>query len=209
VCESGSIREWFSLPVSDADAALLTGRQAWVGDRIETTVRCPFDGCGERADVDFSIADYLNYRRPSMPRGVEPHNGGFRYQGVNFRVPTLADEHAARESASPTRTLSERCIESTSADVLRKTERLLERIAPNLISELSLTCLGCGRQHTAIFDPRAFVLTEVCDQAQFLWDDVHLIASQYHWSRDEILSLDRSTRVQLAERVRGDRMAGL
>lgn len=208
LCDSTAVAEWFSLPITDADAALLAGRQVWVGDRVETTVRCPFDDCGEKADVDFSISDYLDYRQPSLPRGVERGAGTFVCKGIAFRAPTLADEEAARASPSPVRTLCERCIEASSPSAVRAIERMLEKIAPSLVSEIALTCPGCGRQHTATFDPRAFVLRELSDQAQFLWDDVHLIASQYHWSKDEILSLDRATRVQLAERVRAERTAG-
>jgi hypothetical protein len=209
LCESAEIDEWSSLPVTDADAALLAGRQAWVGDRIETTVRCPHERCGEKADVDFSISDFLEYRRPTMPPGVQRGDGFFLCNGVAFRAPTLADEEAARASASPVRTLSERCIDTTSPRTVRKIERMLEKVAPSLVSELTLSCPGCGRSHSATFDPRAFVLKELGDQAQFLWDDVHLIASTYHWSKNEILSLDRARRAQLAERVRRERVAGV
>ena len=208
LCESDAAGEWSSLPVCDADAALLAGRQRWVGDRIETTVRCPFDDCSEKADVDFSIADYLQHRRPTMPRGVEHREGTFTCDGTAFRIPTLADEEAACASSAPARTLGKRCIETTSPATVRKIERLMERIAPSLVSELALTCPGCGRTHSATFDPRAFVVKELSDQAQFLWDDVHLLASQYHWARDDILGLSRATRLQLAERVRSDRLAG-
>ncbi len=208
LCETTDVSDWLSLPVTDADAALLGWRQAWVGDRIETTVRCPYEGCGEPASVDFNISNFMEFRRPAMPRGVQRSNGVFTCNGVGFRVPTLADEEAARVSVSPERTLRERCIDSTSPSNIRKIEKMLERIAPSMISELLLICPNCGCSHGATFDPRAFVLKELSDQAQFMWDDVHLIASTYHWSKDEILNLDRATRVQLAERIRSDRLAG-
>lgn len=208
LCESAAVSEWLALPVTDADVALLGWRQAWVGDRIATTVCCPFEDCAEPAVIDFRISDFLAFRKPTLPRSVQRSEGGYMCDGVAFRAPTLADEEAARASDSPLRVLSERCIETTSARTIRKIERLLEQIAPSMVSELSLACPGCGRNHPATFDPRAFVLKELEGQAQFLWDDVHLIASTYHWSRQEILTLDRAARVQLAERIRNDRMAG-
>jgi hypothetical protein len=208
LCDSVAVSEWLSVPVTDADVALLAWRQAWVGDRIETTVRCPFEDCTAPADVDFTISDFLAFRQPVLPRGVACDAGVFRYQGIAFRVPTLADEEAARTSAAPVRALAERCIETTTPRDIRKVERMLERIAPSMVSELTLQCPACGRNHMATFDPRTFVLKELSDQAQFLWDDVHVLASTYHWSKEEILTLDRATRVQLAELVRSDRAAG-
>lgn len=207
LCESISVSHWLALPVTDADAALLAGRQAWVGDRIETTVQCGFQDCQDKADVDFRISDFLAHRRPVLPRGVERGDGVFLADGVAFRAPTLADEEAALASRAPARTLRQRCIESSAPRTVRKIERLLEKIAPSLSSELALRCPGCGRSHSVTFDPRSFVLRELGGQAQFLWDDVHLLASAYHWPKDDILSLERATRVQLAERVRSERMA--
>lgn len=208
LCESTTASDWFSLPLTDADAALLAGRQYWVGDRIETTVQCSFDDCRDKADVDFKITDFLEHRRSTVPKGVERGDGFFVCDEVVFRAPTLADEEAARASTTPARTLGNRCIATSSPRIQRKIEKMLEKIAPSLVSELALSCPGCARNQLATFDPRAFVLKELGDQAQFLWDDVHLIASSYHWSKEEILMLERSERVELAERIRSERVAG-
>jgi hypothetical protein len=207
LCESVTHGEWLSMPVTDADAALLAGRQAWVGDRIETTVQCSFHECRDKADVDFRISDFMAHRRAAFPKHVGRGEGVFMADGIVFRAPTLADEEAALASGAPARTLRQRCIDSATPRAVRKIERLLEKMAPNLSSELSLRCPGCGRSQSVTFDPRAFVLKELGDQAQFLWDDVHLLASTYHWPQAEILALERGTRAQLAERVRSERLA--
>jgi hypothetical protein len=51
------------------------------------------------------------------------------------------------------------------------------------------------------FDVQQFVLRELRDQATFLYEDVHLVASQYHWPESGILDLPSRRRVQYAEMI--------
>ena len=55
--------------------------------------------------------------------------------------------------------------------------------------DLELCCPNCGVPFTALFDTASFFLTELEQRASRLLLDVHTLASQYHWSEAEILSM--------------------
>jgi hypothetical protein len=52
------------------------------------------------------------------------------------------------------------------------------------------------------FDVQAFCLTELRNQAAFLYEDVHLLAQCYHWTEADILALPRHRRAHYAEFAR-------
>jgi len=49
------------------------------------------------------------------------------------------------------------------------------------------------------FDVQSYVQRELRYDAEFLFEDVHQLATRYHWSEEEILSLPRKRRVQYVE----------
>jgi hypothetical protein len=53
-----------------------------------------------------------------------------------------------------------------------------------------------------LFDPQQFVLQELQNQARFVYEEIHLLAMYYQWSKAEILALPRSRRMYYAERIR-------
>ena len=81
----------------------------------------------------------------------------------------------------------------------------METLAPSLSQKLQGECPECGAGAALYFDAQQFVLLELRDQAVFLYDDVHLLAREYHWSQAEILALPRSRRTRYAEMVRQER----
>lgn len=201
VAEGGA--EWGRLPLSDADFLLLRLRQAAIGDRLNAEARC---GCGSRLEIGFGISDYLRHHAPAKPKFAAPDDGWWRMGEVRFRPPTLGDAVDALESSDPAKFLMGRCVEGRSS---AKVEAELERIAPGMDSDLASVCPDCGASIQLAFEPRSFVLREMREQAAFLDDDVHLLASAYHWSLEEILALSRRRRIQFAERVRQDRVEGV
>ena len=49
------------------------------------------------------------------------------------------------------------------------------------------------------FSACTHVQRELAHEAAFLYQDVHLLATRYHWSEDKILALPRARRLQYAE----------
>jgi hypothetical protein len=204
----GSALEWAALPAADIDAAILRVRQIVFGNLIRSDITCPDAQCGKRIDVAFSIDDFLAHHAPRAPRGVtsaeEP--GWFVLPDVpaSFRVPTGADLLAVGAEPVPAKALIHRCVRPAAlrAPAIRRIERALDSMAPSLAQDLAARCAECAVRVPVHFDARSFVLRELRDQATFVFEDTHLLASYYHWPEAEILSLPRHRRVQYAEMLR-------
>jgi len=205
---------WEALPITDLDATLLRVRQMVIGDHVRADITCPARGCGERIDIAFRVGDYLAHHRPRKVRGVEQDGepGWFRMTNadVSFRLPSGADQLAIAGDPEGARRLQARCIRPANAParVRRRVEAAMEALAPSLYGELDGTCPACAATVRIPFDPQRYVLRELREQATFLFEEVHLLASHYNWSEQEILALPRRRRTRYAELVHAERSAG-
>jgi hypothetical protein len=199
---------WDTLSVTDLEALLLRLRQHVFGDRLCADVICPGPECGARVDVEFSLNDYLDHHRPWKPRGIEfaGEVGWYRLRDtlVLFRPPTGADQVAVARTEQPERALIHRCVRPTDqpSRLLRRVEKALEALNPRLSRDLQGVCPECGAEVVLDFDVPQFVLGELRYHAAFIYEEVHLLASRYHWSEEAILALPRSRRRQYAEQAR-------
>lgn len=207
----GATVSWETLPHTDLDVLLLLTRRAVFGDLVRATVRCPADACGAAISVAFSTMEYLDHHRPSPAPGVEPDDepGWCRLtgSGVRFRPPAAADISAVAGDRRPERTLLSRCVrpENPPAATRRRVERAMQRLAPSLVGELTGACPECGAVVAIRFDPVQFCLRELSDQAASVFEDIHLLASVYHWPEAQILTLPRRRRTRYAEMAREER----
>lgn len=193
--------EWSALSVTDLNVLLLHLRQMVFGDLIRTDIVCPNEDCRRRIDVKFCISEYLTHHRPGKARGVEADVGNIGWfhlvnVPVSFRLPNVGDQIAALHAVSSERELIKRCIRPAMlpSRIVKRVETAMEALAPNLSHDLQGECVECDRPVTMYFDVQHFVLSELRDQARFIYEDIHLLASQYHWTQAEILALPRSRR---------------
>jgi hypothetical protein len=205
---------WATLPHPDLDAAILHVRSLVFGDEVRATTRCSVEGCGTHIAVNFSTANYLLHHTPADPGAIdeiEPaaEPGWFRLvgTGITFRVPAAADVVAVAGDSRGERRLAERCVRPASIDARarRRVERVMERLAPSLVEDVSGQCPECGAGIAMRFDPLEYCLRELRDQALTVYDDVHVLACVYHWREDHVLSLPRARRLRYAEMARGER----
>lgn len=203
--------EWSALTVSDLDALVLHIRRAVLADIVRTTVRCRAQACGERVDIRFGIGEYLAHHRPRRARQVEAEDEpgwyALRDRSARFRLPSGADMVALRACARPEIELRRRCIQPEDAGgaVLRRVQRAMEALAPNLAGDLVGTCAECGEHLALRFDPQRYCLRELRMHAASVYDDVHVLATAYGWTEPDILALPRARRARYAELVRGER----
>jgi hypothetical protein len=176
--------------------------QAWLRDEPQwRTVRCT--KCQEHFDFPLNIGD--------LP--VKEAGEGFPFaeveteQGrVRVRVPTGADQVAlVRQGTASVRALLERC--ATLADVARlsdeeiaRIETALERVSPAAVTRGQARCPGCGEVQEVVLEPYACLYRE-----SRLLEEVHALASAYHWSEPEILALPVHRRMQYLRLVNGTR----
>lgn len=210
------------LPVDEAslDRLCVADRQyllLWVarqlhGDSFWVTARC--DACGARFD--------LGLQRSALP--VKPAGPDFPFAAVvltgrtvALRVPTGADQRriATLDDRAALRELVRGCVTAvdgtapppdlattlTPADVAQ-VELALDAVAPDIGTCVSTRCPDCDAERVLEVDPYA----DIGATATALFDDVHALASHYHWSEHDILSLTRERRrryLRLIERTHG------
>jgi len=186
------------LPAPDLEFLLLSLRGLVFGDHVRTDLRCTNDCCGERVDIDFRLRDYLADYRASAVIG-DPWRTMDGVAG-RFRLPTAGDLAEAMDAADPARELARRCIEGAPGrSAERRIERELARQAPSLSRVLAAACPHCGAEISVFFDVTRFVISELRNQAAYLYGDVHQLASRYRWSEAEILNLPAQRRAQYVE----------
>lgn len=208
---NGSVVQWEAMPIPDLDALLLRARQMVFGNLIRANALCPATDCGTRIEVVLEISDYLVHYRPYAAVDVElaDETGWFQFRDVpvSFRLPNIADRVAIACLPEPESELVRRCVRPSdlSAEQLERVEQAMEALAPNLCNTLQGVCPECGTTVDIYFDPEQFTLQELRNQAAFIFDDIHLLASHYQWSEAEILALLHHRRHRYAERIRQER----
>jgi hypothetical protein len=185
---------------------LMRGLERLLGrERPWRAVMC--GACHERFDFEL--------RASELP--VKEAGEGFPFvqvdtgQGrVRVRVPTGADQEALLEAPlADVRGLLARCVETPGFEVARLEEEdvqridaALEAVAPAVVTRVWAVCAACGAGQEVEVDP--YTCLSLSPEA--LLEEVHTLASVYHWSERDILALPRHRRRQylrLVERTAG------
>ena len=197
-----------ALPAADLEALLLQLRRVLFGDLVVSRGRCSMEACGMPTEVCFRIGDYLAHHRARTPANVAPVTGEPPWYGilgspVQFRLVTAADLAAAVQSPHPARELARRTIRVDSPrewkQAQKEAQKAMQALAPPLSGEIQGQCPECGATARFWFDAQSYVQREMRYDAEFLYEDVHLLAGRYHWTEEKILSLPRARRVQYVE----------
>jgi hypothetical protein len=212
----GQSLDWEHAAVTDLDTLILRLRQVAIGSRIRSGIQCPSPECACRIDIRFRIESYIQHHAPRpRPRvrgwTAEPDTeaGWFMLippranedPALRFRLPTAGDQLlvAGREDAAET--LARLCLRPADAParLVRHAETLMEAMAPSLTDEIQGVCPDCSRRFTIEFDARWFCLSELCNRASYIYQDIDLLARRYHWTERDILALSHSRRAAYAE----------
>ena len=215
------------LLVGDRQYLLLKLRQATFGDRVEATLPCPWAGCGERVDIDFSIGAIPiveskdkgpTYSLKLSPEATFKGGEGQEEREVLFRLPNGQDQEIISpllfdNEARALSLLLARCvlaigsvrdpdgemIAQLSPAARLEIERRMEAVAPQVVLSMDARCLECGRRFEAPFELQDFFFGELRTSRDLLYREVHYLAYHYHWSEGEILSMPRDKRRQYIE----------
>jgi len=97
--------------------------------------------------------------------------------------------------------VSEDYVESLDGQALQKIEEALDEVSPHVGTLLATSCPECKQPQQIEVNP--YGLSAL--RHETLFQEVHMLASEYHWSEREILSLSRQRRrlyLRLIERSR-------
>jgi hypothetical protein len=204
---TASIRA-IDLIAADRDRLLAQVYMRTYGHRLESTVQCSH--CGEPFDLEFSLQELLDsLQAEARTMDIQEEPGGIYRMpdGRRFRLPTGEDEcavwHLPAEETE--RELMARCL--VEGDMVAEPEvvqQAMQEVAPVLDLDLGARCPTCEETQSVHFDIQAYLLTALMSEREHTAQQVHLLASAYAWTLQEILSLSRSQRRRYAALIRAE-----
>lgn len=165
--------------------------------------------CGARFDFQ------LDYRAlPLKPAGADFPHARLRVgeRELRLRVPTGADQLQILEAPAAEREIrllgalieqpdGPELARQADAATRQRLDAALEESAPAICTELAAPCPECGHVTPVGLDPYGVLARS----SEALLDDIHRLASSYHWSEAEILALPRRRRQRYLERLDAER----
>jgi hypothetical protein len=202
--ETPTMGDVSDLCLGDRQALLVGIRRATLGDRIQSTVSCPGDGCAASLDLDLDAASLVlpPYENPQPV--YEVSLGGKR---IRYRPVTGKDQEAAARASSlgiraGVDVLLARCVEGEMPEDLRqRAAELLAEVDPQAEILLDVRCSECGGRFSVLFDAGSFLAREVASGPDTLLREVHALARAYHWSEREILAMSTPRRRRYLELI--------
>lgn len=189
------------LAASDRDALLAGLHRLLWGDRIACSLSCP--ACEALYDLSFELSALEHHLHAQGETGQAIALRCMAdEQGGRLNLPSAPEEDAAAERGleNGLAQLAAGIAGPEGADPARLSARL-ETLAPILDVDLDAPCAECGRAQQVRFDIQSFVLQRLLDERELLLNDVHALARGYGWSLSEIVSLKRSFRRSLVQRL--------
>ncbi len=206
-----------ALTIGDREALLLHLRRLTFGETMECVLRCPVPACGARMELSLQVADLLvpDYADVARIHRQQAVVGEASY-GIEFRLPTALDldaiaASAAQDAEQGAAQLLRRCIiradrdgiacdaAALPAEACEAVAEAMARLDPQAELELDLSCPSCQREFSVVFDAASFLLREVDQAAMSVLHEVHVLASRYGWSEDEILRIPAHRRARYIE----------
>ncbi len=207
------------LTIGQRDACLIHLHELTFGPHLKGLANCP--ACGERLELDFNGRDLPASSSPLPdPELIEPLDAEsfFRFNNyeVTYRLPTSADllnsskqtdTSALREKLLQTCVVSVVCDDATK-DIKELPEKVLEELVQHMdkadpLANLTLaaSCPACGHTWQIIFDIVSYFWSEINAWAIRLLHEVHLLASAYGWSENDILNMSAWRRQRYLELI--------
>lgn len=198
---SSEDRPAVSDPLFARDAALIALRIALVGASLDAVVRCP--ACETEFDLPLDLSAFD--RVPPVAEPVSVEGDGF---AATVRPPVTQDLLELPSSLPPdafAAALFQRCVATAtfhgdpvgpaSLPPAIRTAAATALSARDMESPFAnLTCDQCGHAWQAPLDIARVLLRDIDTWARRQLDEVHRIASAYHWGESDILALSPARR---------------
>ena len=180
---------------------------------FESVLRCADDSCKEPMEIDISLESLMALQdKANESECVTVDVNG---SAVSLRKPTGADQltwlHAAYvdedeaigAAISTLATGSEMQGTGSNAWLVEPIQAAMQELDPLVSYCLRVKCPACGAELDYEVDLEDMALRRLRDAQARLIEEVHCIASKYHWSEEQILSIPawrRSRYITMIER---------
>nr|WP_320010940.1 hypothetical protein [uncultured Desulfobulbus sp.] len=163
--------------------------------------------CSARFDFSLQFADLpVQEAGPSYPLARVQWQGRQMY----FRLPTGADQEQMLgiPEKKAKSWLLDHLLQEPKEELLqesglaRAVDAALEAVAPSIVTQVETACPECRATNRVELDPYRVL----CRRSDALLEEIHQLASHYHWSEREILDLPCSRRqryLDLIDQYRG------
>jgi hypothetical protein len=196
-----SLADW---PLGRRNRALAELRCSSFGTDLQGWTSCT--QCGEKLEFQMDARTLIEPEGDGVPSHSEPTV----VKGHSFRLPTSRDlARAAREADS--RLAAMRILDACrleQGDSPPWSEEDLEEVGERMawadpLAEIRLTlhCPNCSHQWDETLDLATFIWAEIEARAKRLLLEIHILASAYGWTENEVLSLSESRRALYLEMV--------
>ena len=192
-------------PVNLRLQGLLAVTIASFGPEWIWSTRCTAPGCEAAMDLSLALQDFL---AADVAERVECKLADGR--NLSVAVPTGRDqldwlgEVAPGEDDMLRRLLPQGAVEE-GLDLADRAaiEQALVTADPLRTLEIETACPECGSDLTLPFDLEAACLARLAGLRPLLLDEVHMLASAYHWSESEIMAVPAARRAAYLARIEG------
>ena len=197
-------------PMGRVDAHLLSLREAAFGPEMQCEANCP--ACVARLEF---VLRTTSLRLAEVPGAGEADLRYGEFE-IALRAPTLGDLLACEASPETAldqllrgsiRQLRRGGIEVRASelpeDARPAIDARLAQLDPQADLTLDLDCPDCGHVWQTGFDIAAFVWREIGEWVRRTLEEIHLLASRYGWSEQQILALPPARRAWYVEKALG------
>lgn len=215
------------LLIADRQYLLLKLREATFGNRVQAAIFCPWQECGKKVTLDFSLNDIPIreseekgplYQMELSPEAAFINDDNQLYREITFRLPNGGDQELispllSENEASALTKLLGRCIQnigplnnpgeeliSRLSPLARlEIEQQMEQSAPKVELTMEANCPECHREFAVPFDLQNFFFGEFRTSLDLLYREIHYLAYHYHWSEQEIMDMPQEKRRRYIE----------
>jgi hypothetical protein len=173
------------LGLGEGDRLLLELCRSVTGADLEIVAVCP--ACGQLSEAVVSPEAVPEATSRMVPLG----------KGGGLREPTYRDLRTLPANPEAAlRQLLTRCVVGSPSRAPEPAD--LELVDDSLTGPIAIACTACGEPIAVDVDVQRAVLERLVRRAREIDQEVHLLASTYHWSLDEIEALGDERRRALA-----------
>lgn len=189
--------------------AIVVATRGW---KAFLSIRCARSSCREEIELELELAALRRHDEANTLTVAPEHD-----VCVRARLPTGHDQMAWLRSPSGIGQdlpifMATQIVERVNDSVpeegwlvpetwLPCLESALKERDPFTVMELTATCPNCGHTESYDFDPEEYLLNVLAAVQRSVMDDIHRLATVYHWSEEEILSLSAGRRQYYLGRV--------
>jgi hypothetical protein len=173
-----------------------------IAEPVEAHLECP---CGKLAVVELGMEELARFAAERHRDELIARAGG---HAVTLRLPTGLDQlrWARLESGSERSVLADLVVEGELTDELVvAADALLTDADPLIDLEIESSCPSCGTHLARVIDLERIALTRLRNARRVLLEQVHALASMYHWSEATIGALPSWRRAEYASLAAGRR----